>query len=147
MSAAANQNPTAAANSADPFASMTNSSTAQNSNLLGDLLTPQPQQKPKATPANPKSDSERLVDDMLSQLNVGNNGKSATTTAQQQQQRPNYNSSFFKSSSQTQPAAGGGHTNGRAAGSNGIGGGKANFDDLLGGFKPSSEGQNRTIGT
>ena len=46
-----------------------------------------------------KSDSERLIDDMLDQLNVKDNNAKASAS-KQQQSRPNYNSSFFN---QNQP--------------------------------------------
>ena len=75
---------------------MAPTASAQN-NLLGDLLSPsRPAASQPAAP--PKSASEQMVDDMLSQLGGANPSKSNQQQQQQQKQqgRPNYNSAFFK---------------------------------------------------
>ena len=93
-------------------------------NLMGgDLLNP--------AKAPAKSDSEQLIDDMLNQLNVNQ----TNAKPQQQQAKPNYNSSFFQ---QPKPAP--------AAANNKVPPQKANFADLLGGFTPTADNSNRTIG-
>ncbi|TRY81208.1 hypothetical protein TCAL_10445 [Tigriopus californicus] len=100
---------------------------------LADLLAPQPQE-----PA--KSASEQMVDDMLSQMNLnsrksaGGDNKTPQPTSQGPSGKPNYNSAFFNAQTN--------NGNGQARKPPT----RANFDDLLGGFAPSGDSQNQTIG-
>eukprot|EP00095_Tigriopus_kingsejongensis_P003085 maker-scaffold210_size256293-snap-gene-1.23 protein:Tk03085 transcript:maker-scaffold210_size256293-snap-gene-1.23-mRNA-1 annotation:"cyclin-g-associated kinase" len=104
----------------------------------GDLLSPLSASKPPPadilSPNQPpsKSASEQMVDDMLSQMNLGpGTNHPPTSNPPGPGSRPNYSSAFFNNNEsgpgQKPPS-------------------QATFDDLLGGFTPSGSGQNRSIG-
>ncbi len=103
------------------------------SNLLGDLLSPSG--PPPAAPAAPKqSASEKMVDDMLNNLSVGGSASNNTApknTSSAAQAKPNYNSSFFQTSQNNNNNNGGGGMSKPPS--------QATFEDLLGGFTPSTD--------
>ena len=121
----------------DLFGSSSSGSGGQ-ANLLGDLLAPsrpaaasQQQQQPE------KSMSDQLVDDMMNSLSTKTSAAAQKQQQQQQPQRPNYNSAFFNANNN---GNGGGSNGGSHARAQQQQPGKATFDDLLGGFTPTSSG-------